>query len=146
VGRVSDHGLDGMLTLEGRQWDGYREHNREERLAAFASHGWQSDQSLGTRLNLSVIRNREELPDSLSREQVDADPGQASAAASSGDFAKDVDAWRVASTTSWVPDETRRLDLGLAFERQNLFHPILAADQLFPGFPGLVSEREHHDA
>ncbi|ANO52121.1 TonB-dependent receptor plug domain-containing protein [Woeseia oceani] len=45
-----DNGLDGLLTIEARQWDGYREHNEQERLGLYANAGWQISPDVATRV------------------------------------------------------------------------------------------------
>ena len=40
-GRRRARTLDGLLTVEGRHWDGYRDHSAQERWGLYANAGWQ---------------------------------------------------------------------------------------------------------
>lgn len=129
-----DNGLDGLLTIEARQWDGYREHNEQERLGLYANAGWQISPDVATRVYATWIDNDQELPGGLTRAQMLADPEQAAASAVSGHFQVDVETWRLASKTSWQIDERQRLDVGFSVEEQSLFHPIV--DRVMVDFDG----------
>ncbi len=40
-GEFSDQ-LDGLLTVDGKQWDGYRDHSKQTRYSAYGNTGWQA--------------------------------------------------------------------------------------------------------
>ncbi|MDN5872285.1 MAG: TonB-dependent receptor, partial [Nitrococcus sp.] len=143
--------FDGLLTVETKQRQGYRDHNKSSRVGVYANGGWRISQSLGTRVYLNYINNNRQLPGSLTREQYREDPDQAGTNALKGDFQIDVEAFRVASKTSWQIDERQSLELGVSYEKQRLYHPIVA-DFSVPGVPdqfiafdGLLIETDHHD-
>ncbi len=127
--------LDGLLTLDYREYDGYREHSAEQRRGAYANAGWQFAQHAETRLYFTYLNEDRELPGSLSAQQLAADPEQATSAARSGDLAVDVDTWRVANITRWAIGEDSELSFGLSWEEQALFHPIVDVRVDFDG-PG----------
>lgn len=148
VSKVFDDRFDGLVTLEGKQRDGYRDHNESDRAGLYANGGWQIAETVGTRLYATYVDNDQELPGQLSREQFSDDPDQASASALGGNFQIDVETWRVANKTTWQIDEHRRLDFGLSYEEQTLFHPIVDK-VIIPGvglvFNGLLIDTDHRD-
>lgn len=117
--------FDGLATLESKSWDGYRDHNEQQRTSAYANAGWQLSDAVTTRVYATHVDNEEELPGALTRAEVDADDEQASRAALVGNFQKNVTTWRIASKTSWAIDERSTFDFGLSYEEQSLYHPIV---------------------
>jgi iron complex outermembrane receptor protein len=131
---------DGMFTLETKRWDGYRVHNEQERSGVYANVGWEFGDEWSTRFYLTAIENDQELPGSLTRAELDADPDQANAAAVIGNYQLDVDTERVANRTSWQIDADRRLELGVSLETQSLYHPIV-----WTPFFTLLIDSDHRD-
>ncbi len=148
VARVFDHGLDGLVTVEGKERDGFRDHNHQQRLGLYANAGWRISEAWDTRFYATYVDNEQELPGSLSRAQLRADRDQARPAALGGDFQLDVETRRIANRTTWVMDARRRLDLGFSMEEQSLFHPIVDKVTV-PGvgvvFDGLLIDTDHRD-
>jgi len=132
--RVFNNQFDGLVTIEGKQWDGFRDHNEQDRMGVYANAGWTFSETVSTRLYLTYLKNDQELPDSLSREQINQDPDQAGADALGGNFQRDVKTWRVANKTTWIIDDTKSLEIGASFEDQDLFHPIV--NQILVDFDG----------
>ncbi len=127
-------GLDGLLTVEAKQWEGYRDHNEQDRRGIYANTGWQLSDKVTTRFYGSWIDNDQELPGPLSRAQVETDPRQAEAAAVSGHYQFNVESWRLANKTSWRIGDDRQLEIGASFEEQALYHPIV--DRVMVDFDG----------
>lgn len=145
---VFDNELDGLVTVEGKQWDGFRDHNEQKRFGLYANAGWQIADSVGARLYVNYVDNEQQLPGSLSRSQVATDRDQARPAALSGDFQLNLETWRVASKTTWQIDDQRRLDIGFSIEEQSLFHPIVDKVTVPPFgvvFNGLLIDTDHRD-
>ena len=117
--------LDGLITLEARSWDGFREHQKQEREGLYANAGWQFSDAARTRLYLTYIDNDQELPGALTREQFEEDPYQAESAARTGNYQYNVESWRIANKTEWDLDEKSSLSLGFSYEEQALYHPIV---------------------
>lgn len=117
--------FDGLLTLEAKERDGYREHNEQEKRAAYANAGWRFSDAVDTRFYFNYIKNDEELPGPLTRAQWQADPDQAEAAAVAGDYQWNVETWRAANKTTWKIDEDSSFSLGVSYEQQALYHPIV---------------------
>jgi iron complex outermembrane recepter protein len=130
AGKVSGD-FDGLITIEGKHRDGYREHNEQDRNGIYANFGWQLSNTVHTRFYLTHAQNNEELPGVLTRDQWRADPQQAEAAAVAGDYQWNVQARRVANKTTWDIDADSTLTLGLSHEEQDLFHPIVYAPPFF---------------
>lgn len=128
-----DGALDGQVTLEGRDREGYREHSRQRRFGVYANAGWQLDDDLDLRLYVTHVDNEEELAGALTRAQFNADPRQANPSAISGHFQWNVRSSRVASRGSWRINDSSRLELGLSYEDQALYHPIV--DKVMVGNP-----------
>ncbi|HET6630490.1 MAG TPA: TonB-dependent receptor [Woeseiaceae bacterium] len=117
--------LDALVTVESKQWNGYRDHNEQNRTGVYGNAGWRVSDTLHTRFYGSWIENDQQLPGSLTRAQVAADPSQANADASGGNYQLDVDSWRLANKTTWQIGDERQLEIGLSVEEQALFHPIV---------------------
>lgn len=126
--------LDGLLTVEGRRWDGYRDHSDQERWGVYANGGWQISDAASLRVFGTYVHNDQRLPGALMRSELDADPGQASAAALDGDYGKVVETGRLAARATWNLGENGALAAGVSYEGQSLFHPIV--NQIFVDFDG----------
>ncbi|WP_269621479.1 TonB-dependent receptor family protein [Zhongshania sp. BJYM1] len=124
AGTVSDS-FDALLTIEARRWDGYREHQQQERESLYANAGWQFNNSVRTRLYFTYIDNDQELPGNLSRDQWKANPEQANPDNVIGNFLLNVETWRVANKTEWDIDDASSLSVGISYEEQDLYHPIV---------------------
>lgn len=117
--------LDGIITLEAKQRDGYRKHSEQDRIGVYANAGWRLSDALHTRFYLTYIDNDQELPGALTAEQFADDPYQAEPAAVTGDYQVNVESWRIANKTEWTLNEKSTLSLGLSYEEQSLYHPIV---------------------
>ena len=133
VSKVFNDSLDGLLTIEGKEWDGYRAHNKQDRLGVYGNFGWQISDSIVNRTFVSYIKNNQQLPGQLTRAQFAANPYQASAQAIGGNYQLNTETERVANKTSWTIDEKSSLDIGFSFENQHLYHPIVDTVHFFPG-------------
>lgn len=140
--------LDGLLTLEGKRREGYREHGEMDQAGLYANGGWRIADGVGTRLYLTYAKTDQELTGSLTRAQFEDDPYQAGTDAreENGDFQHNLETVRLANKTSWVIGDDQRLEFGVSYEEQQLFHPIVAdfgGDNRF--FDGLVIDTEHRN-
>lgn len=123
--------FDGLVTVEGKRSDGYREHHRQERLGLYANAGWQLGDALRTRFYATAIDNDQQLPGALTRDEWRTNPRQAQAAAVAGDYQYNVKTWRLANKTTWTLDADTTLTAGLSLETQRLYHPIVYAPPFF---------------
>lgn len=126
--------VDGLLTVEGRNWDGYRDHSDQERWGVYGNAGWQPSPATRLQLFATYVHNDLRLPGALTRSEVDADPDQASTAALDGDYGKVVKTARVAGKATWSFGANGSLTAGLSYEGQSLYHPIV--NQIFVDFDG----------
>ncbi len=133
VGGAGDK-LDGLLTLETKQWDGYRGHSGQERWGVYANAGWQPSDAVSVRAFATYVDNDQRLPGALTQAEMEADPDQASADAIGGDYGKVVKTSRAAAKTTWTLGADRSLSAGLSYEAQSLYHPIV--DRVFVDFDG----------
>ena len=131
-GRVTVGGtrdtVDGLVTVEGRNWDGYRDHSGQERRGLYANAGWKPSATTNMQLFATYVHNDLQLPGALTRAEVDTDPDRASTAALEGDYGKVVKTARVAAKTTWTLGANGSLAAGLSYEGQSLFHPIVNQD------------------
>ncbi|UXH78257.1 TonB-dependent receptor family protein [Roseateles amylovorans] len=134
--------FDGLVTVEGKRSDGYREHQRQRRSAVYANAGWQIDERVQTRFYVTAIDNKQQLPGALTRDEWADDPKQAQAAAAAGDYQYNVKTWRLANKTTWQIDADTKLSAGLSYERQKLFHPIVYS----PPYFSLLIDTEQRNA
>jgi len=123
--QVFNEHVDGLVTFETKDWDGFRDHNKSEREGIYANMGFKLNEAFSTRFYATYIENDQELSGSLSRQQVRDDPDQANASSEDGNFQVDVKTVRIANTSTWEIDQNRRLEFGLSYEEQDLFHPIV---------------------
>ena len=96
------------MTVEGRQFDGYRDHSDQERWGLYANAGWQPSTATNVQLFATYVHNDLRLPGALTRAEVDVDPDQASAAALDGNYGKVVKTARVAAKTTGLSARTGR--------------------------------------
>ncbi|WP_442975127.1 hypothetical protein, partial [Salmonella enterica] len=108
--------FDGLVTVETKHWDGYREHSRQQREGLYANAGWQLGGTVHTRFYATYVDNHEQLPGVLTRDQWRADPGQAEAAAVTGNYQINVETRRLANKTTWDITPDSRLSVGFAHE------------------------------
>jgi iron complex outermembrane recepter protein len=133
--------LDGLVSVETLQRDGYRAHSSQDRKSVYANLGWQASQNISTRFYGSYNDYSIELPRELSPAQFATDPRQARADAISGDHGKQVEAWRLAFKTIVAEVAGGTLELGASHEEQSLYHPIVSGP-----FFSLLIDTDHADS
>ncbi|MGH8084568.1 MAG: TonB-dependent receptor family protein [Lysobacter sp.] len=137
-GRLTAGGVsgefDGLVTLEAKSRDGYREHSRQDRVSLYANAGWQLSEDLDLRVFATHVDNDEELAGALTRTQFDEDPMQADPSAITGNYQLNVKTDRLAAKGTWNIDQRSRLEFGLSYEDQSLYHPIV--DRALVDFDG----------
>lgn len=117
--------VDGLVTVEGKQWDGYREHSNQDRWGAYANVGWRPSEKVDVRFFGTYVDNEQLLPGALTRAEVEADPDQAAPSSLAAYRSKDVSTARGAAKVTWNLGENRSFTAGLSYEAQSLFHPIV---------------------
>lgn len=115
---------DGFLALSQTQQDGYRDHAEQDRQRVYTSFGRSLSNGAELRLDLNAVRNRQELPGSLTRDEFDSDPSEANPASQLQDEARDYDYGRGALALSWPVSESLRLEWQNQLNFQDLHHPL----------------------
>lgn len=133
--------FDGLITIEARHWDGYRKHQKQEREGLYANAGWQFNEAVHTRFYLSHIDNEQELPGALIHDQWKNDPEQANPNNVVGNFQLNVETWRIANKTTWDLNDSSSLSVGVSYEEQDLYHPIV-----YSPFFSLLIDTEQRNA
>ncbi|MED5509012.1 MAG: TonB-dependent receptor [Pseudomonadota bacterium] len=141
--QVFNDKVDGLVTIENKEWDGFREHSRHTRSGIYANGGLRLSENVSTRFYFTKLDSDEELAGSLTRAQVREDRDQAGINndRDAGHFQLDVDTWRIANKTTWEIDNNRRLEFGVSYEEQELFHPIVYSP---PFFTLLIDNRQRN--
>jgi iron complex outermembrane receptor protein len=125
TGGLAGESFDALATLESRNWDGYRQHSGQTTRGLFLNAGYRGSEAVSTRLYITALDSDAELPGALTRAEVDEDPNQASPAAFDANYGKDVETRRAAVKTTWHINSSSTLDIGLSYEKQTLYHPIV---------------------
>lgn len=137
-GRLTGGGVfgdfDGQATLEAKKRDGYRDHTEQERASLYPNAGWRASNDFDLRVFANHIDNNEELAGALTRAQFNDDPHQANPSAITGNFQLNVKADRLAAKGAWNVSAESRLEFGVSYEDQNLYHPIV--DKTMVDFDG----------
>lgn len=126
--------FDGMVTLDGKHLDGYRDHSQQNRDSLYANGGWQPSDAFALRVFATHIDNRQQLPGALTRTQFDTEPWQANSSYAAGNHQLNMRTDRLAAKGTWNIDADSGLEFGVSYERQRLFHPIV--DVYVPAGPG----------
>ncbi len=116
---------DALATVQSRDWEGYREHSEQSSTGIFANAGWKWSESVTTRLFITALDSDAKLPGALTRAEADENPDQASPAAFDANYGKKVETRRAALKTTWNINSSSALDVGLSYEKQSLYHPIV---------------------
>lgn len=125
---------DAFITLEKKAWDGYRQHNEQDRHGLYANIGWELSERISNRLYVSYVKDDQELPGALSLADIEEDPDQASDNAIGGNYQLNVETLRIADKAVFQMAENQLLEFGLSYEEQDQFHPIV--DKILVDFDG----------
>jgi iron complex outermembrane receptor protein len=104
--------------------DGFRDHARQDTQRFFGNLGWRGAADRETRIYLTAVRTDSELPGSLTRAQLAADPSQAAAGNLALDQKRDFDLFRLASRTALRFGSDAGLEIGAFWAYKHLDHPI----------------------
>lgn len=130
-GQVSTGGVrgdfDGLLTVGGRHFSGYRDHSRESRYSVYGNAGWQVTDDVALRFYGSHIYSHQQLAGYLSRDEFDANPRQADPSYVLGNHQLNVETDRAALKGTWDINDNSKLEFGLSHEYQSLNHPIVTS-------------------
>jgi iron complex outermembrane receptor protein len=100
-------------------------HSEQQTRAVYANAGWRLSEAFTARLFVTAVDSDAKLPGALTRAEVEENPDQASPAAADANYGKQVDTRRAALKTTWNINATSALDVGVSYEKQSLYHPIV---------------------
>lgn len=123
--------MDAYATVAHFSQDGFRDHSDQSTQRLFGNVGWRLGGDRETRFFLAAVKSDSELPGSLTRAQLEADPSQAAAGNVALDQKRDFDLLRLSNRTILHSSAAGRLDLGAFWSYKHLDHPIFQVlDQL----------------
>lgn len=117
---------DAYFSLSAQSQDGFRDHSKQEGQRFFSNMGWRINDGVETRLFVSAVNSRSQLPGSLTKVELEDDPLRADESlfgALRFDHRRDFELLRVANKTVIV-DGSRRIEFIAAFSYKDLDHPI----------------------
>jgi iron complex outermembrane recepter protein len=104
--------------------NGYREHSEQSRDRVYSTYGYQLSGGTTLRLDVSYVRNEENLPGSLTLAEFKSDPRQRNPNAAFADEARNYDYLRTAFTVRTPLSEAQALEWALQYNYQDLDHPL----------------------
>lgn len=116
--------LDGFATLTHFEQDGFREHSVQSNQRFMGNLGYRFGDALETRFYLAAVHTDSELPGSLTKAQLEADPRQAAAGNIALDQKRDFDLFRLSNRTIKLLGDVSRLDFDGFWSYKHLDHPI----------------------
>jgi iron complex outermembrane receptor protein len=121
--------FDLYLGLTAVELDGYREHSDQLRRRVYSTWGYRLPGGTTVRLDLSYVRNEENLPGALTQQELDSNPRRADPANLNLRMAaaRDYDYTRGALTIRTPLSETQTLEWGTQLNYQDLHHPLAFA-------------------
>ncbi|MET0986580.1 MAG: TonB-dependent receptor [Steroidobacteraceae bacterium] len=114
---------DYFLSLSAYEQDGYRDWSEQKNQRAFGNIGFKISERLATRLYFSAVDSDSQLPGSLTKAQLKADPEQANAGSLSGHQRRDFELYRFGNRTVLDLDDAS-VELTLGYSYKDLWHPI----------------------
>ncbi len=115
---------DGYLALSHTQGEGYRRHSDQNRQRLYTSFAGALEGGGELRFDANAIRNRQEIPGALTRDEFHVNPRQANPASAAQDEARDYELGRGALTLSLPLGETTLLEWLGQVHYQDLWHPL----------------------
>lgn len=104
--------------------DGFRNWSEQENERLFTNFGYRINEDLETRVYVTYVNTRSQLPGTLTKAQLESDPTQANPASLSGRQKRDFELFRLANTTSYRLDDNEHIDVSVFWSYKDLFHPI----------------------
>ena len=130
AGGLAQEDTDAYALFTQQSQEGFREHSEQNNQRLFTNVGWRLADNIETRLYLTAVKTDSELPGSLTKAELEADPQQAAPANLTGDQKRDYEFVRIASKTTVATGDTR-WDVVAAWTYKDLDHPIFqVVDQL----------------
>lgn len=131
AGGAASESTDAYASFTQQQQDGFRAHAAQNNQRLFTNAAVRLSETIETRFYLTAVKTDSELPGSLTKAQLEADPRQANPANITGDQKRDFDLLRLANKTIILAAPDTTLQLVSAWTYKDLDHPIFQViDQL----------------
>jgi iron complex outermembrane receptor protein len=134
---LSQGKADAYFSLSAQTQNGFRDHAEQEGQRFFGNFGWQIFDQAETRLFITAVNSRSQLPGSLTKAELEDDPTLADPSAVDLDSRRDFELFRIANKTT-VTDGNQTFEFIAAFTYKDLDHPLtfgvidqLSQDALF---------------
>lgn len=114
---------DYFITGSNIHVDGYRDHSTEDNTRIASNVGHKFSDSLETRFYFTYADVNNELPGSLTKAQLEANPKQANATNKHMNQQRDFNVYRIANKTTWRGDGIE-VNGGAYTLQKDLYHPI----------------------
>lgn len=138
AGGLAEGSKDLYFSLSHASQDGFRDHAEQSAQRLFTNYGLKLRDDLETRFFLTAIHSDSELPGSLTKAELDADPRQADNSifgATAYDNRRDYELFRIANVTT-LRDGNNQWDFTAAYTYKDLNHPITP-------FAGVIDQLSH---
>ncbi len=123
AGGIQRATTDAYAAFTHQEQEGFREHAEQANQRLFTNIGWRFTDTLETRLYLTAVKSRSELPGTLTQAQLEDDPRQPNPGNVALDQRRDYELVRIASKTTAVAGDTT-VALIAAWTYKDLDHPI----------------------
>lgn len=114
---------DYYMSFSKQASDGFRDHSRQNNARLNANLGHRINDRLETRFYFGYTDANQELPGSLTKEQLKSNPRQANAGSEANNYQRDFNLWRLSNKTTWQGDGYT-LAGGVYTQQKDLHHPI----------------------
>jgi iron complex outermembrane recepter protein len=114
---------DYFASVSAYQQDGFRDWSHQEAERLFANAGFKLSESAETRFFVSALNSYSQLPGSITKAQLSADPEQANATSLAGRQKRNYELYRLANRTV-IEFDGSQLELTAGYSYKDLFHPI----------------------
>lgn len=114
---------DYYVSLSHFSQDGFRDHARQNNQRLFGHYGsWLTDQ-LESRFYVALVHTDSELPGSLTKAEMNANPRQAATNNVTRNFKRDFTLARISNKTTYQWQD-QRLEASVFYSWKDLFHPV----------------------
>jgi iron complex outermembrane recepter protein len=116
--------LDIYAGFADTELGGFRQHSDQERQRLYSTYGYRIAGGTTVRLDFNWVRNQENLPGALTRDQFDSNPRQRNPQTAFGEEARNYDYTRAAVTVRTPLSATQAIEWATQFNYQDLDHPL----------------------
>jgi iron complex outermembrane recepter protein len=123
---ITEGKADTYFSFSEQYQEGFRDHAEQHNQRFFSNFGWQTSDDAETRLFVTAVRSRSELPGSLTKTEMEDDPSQADGSmfgAASYDNRRDFELYRIANKTT-LRNGTDTIEFIASYSYKDLDHPI----------------------